>query len=122
MNKKFENILKKALLETKGKEVKDIILYCDNKIKRAKIQETKDNWEEVKNQLLKINENIKFKIGEKVHWLKANKEVNYERIDIIDDVVVDIWGDVRYKTKEVVKEGEHQRIGIAYNSYLVSAS
>ena len=47
--------------------------------------------------------------GDKVYWGD-----NAARIDVITDIIKDIWGDIRYKTKEL----NGNRIGIAYKKDL----
>ena len=47
--------------------------------------------------------------GDKVYWRD-----NAARIDVITDIIKDIWGDIRYKTKEL----NGNRIGIAYKKDL----
>ena len=47
--------------------------------------------------------------GDKVYWGD-----NVARIDVITDIIKDIWGDIRYKTKEL----NGNRIGIAYKKDL----
>jgi hypothetical protein len=64
----------------------------------------------------------KFKVGDKVKWNDGKHYNNTKRIDVIIEVISDIWGDTRYKTQEVNNPPNRKpRKGIAYETYLVKA-
>jgi hypothetical protein len=64
----------------------------------------------------------KYKIGDKVKWNDGKYHHDNKRIDIITEVVKDVFGDIRYKTKEINNStGTISKIGLAYEAYLVKA-
>ena len=51
--------------------------------------------------------------GDRVYWLKDGKP-KINRIDIVTDIIEDMWGDKRYLTKEL----NGDKIGSAYESQI----
>lgn len=70
---------------------------------------------------------MSYQIGNKVNWLidYNHPEIGIvkDRIDIITDIVKNVFGDTQYLTKEIVPKGgtREPKIGKAYDSYLVKA-
>lgn len=83
--------------------------------------ETLEKAEEMKKFLIQFTNNNNFVIeskqkviyeiekGDHVYWVH-NEKINYNRIDIVTNIVKDMWGDLRYKTKEL----NGNKRGIAY--------
>jgi 5-methylthioribose kinase len=80
----------------------------------AEAEETKEfllEFFKKDNFIIEQKQKIVYEIekGDKVYWGD-----NAARIDVITDIIKDIWGDIRYKTKEL----NGNRIGIAYKKDL----
>ena len=69
-----------------------------------------------------MENNFKFKVGDKVKWNDGKYHNDDKRIDVITSRVKAFFGGNVYFTKEVNnKPGEKPKIGKAEEGYLVSA-
>lgn len=104
------------------KTVKNVFVICGNgKEKEEETKEkainTKNILEEIFNTSFTIEEKQKIvyeiEKGDRVYWIK-NGRVNTDRVDIVTNIEKDIFGDVRFKTKQV----NGNKTGIAYEKDL----
>lgn len=64
-----------------------------------------------------------YKIGEKIHHIDYNNQINTDRIDIITDITYNSWGDMVYNTKEInAKKGERVKRGQVYERWITRAN
>ncbi len=102
--------------------VKTVFVVSANDKKQEKdtmqeAQEVKGFLEEFFNISSTIEEHQKtvyeIEKGDRVYWLKDGKP-KINRIDIVTDIIEDMWGDKRYLTKEL----NGDKIGSAYESQI----
>lgn len=96
-------------------------LYYKTKLVKTEPEDIEENEEEV--EVKELPKEPKFKVGDIVHFYKEvpkyGKEgvINFERKDIITEVVKNAYGDIKYRSKEI----DGNRIAEQYEQWLVLA-